>query len=720
MANMHRPTPLAVAKPTLHAGLVKQPLSPTIKKRAFESKVSMNSEGSLGSMSLEVLDVLQKQHVQLMQGINSCLVAQEETMTQILDLSTRLDGTIIGATQVAGSKAAKAPRPPPSHWDATLSVEVAEVPPVEETEEPRAVEGTGTFSPCTNSLKSELSDVSCGSRERRKNHEEEQDERQKDLFRRSMTHSVNADSVVEKKISTKRVSRSSLTGELMSWQERVVRMVEGARFEGFFALVIVANSFMIGVEIEVSTGSPDATVQRLIQVGQYVFTFTFFIEICVRIFAYRGSFFCTNVLWHNFDFLLVLASVLEIALEVFFSSGIVDAGTNSLANVRLFRILRITRLVKLLRIARIVRLVRALRILVHSIMTTVKSLVWSLMLLGMIIYLFGILFAQAVLEHLDLTECGDDVSCSDNQSTLKGDWAGVPIAMLTLYESISGGKDWDLVIRPLAEVSWFWACLFIAYVSFCMLAVLNVMTGVFCQAAIESAHHDRDLMIQQLLHDKALYTSKIKTQFQAMFDAMDRAGHGEITLTQFQHHIMDDTVQAYFALLELDSSDAYTLFKLLEEDTPNQIDADHFVDGCMRLRGQARSIDLAKHRHESRSMMKAIASRMDHIEQRVVMMQNQARSIPAALEAFQSGATITLQATAVADADQQCRQSLRSTWRGDCPPEVPCPKPSQMTGSALNAMEPTSSLKRPFAEAEMLTEQSPCKSSQFGKCAMSG
>merc|ERR1712048_972640 len=78
---------------------------------------------------------------------------------------------------------------------------------------------------------------------------------------------------------------------------------------------------------------------------------------------------------------------------------------------------------------------------------------------------------------------------------------------------------------------------------------------------------------------------------------------------------MDDgDVSAFFILLDVDPSDAYALFKLLDDDGSGTIDADEFVDGCLRLQGQAKSIDLAKVRHETKMMLQSLHKKAVHQE----------------------------------------------------------------------------------------------------------
>lgn len=113
-------------------------------------------------------------------------------------------------------------------------------------------------------------------------------------------------------------------------------------------------------------------------------------------------------MWNTFDTILVLSSVVEILMEILGAGAQTSGG---FATMRLIRIVRITRLVRLLRLARVVRFVRALTVLVHSILATLKALVWAMLLLTINIYFFAILFTQTVASHLHAPQ----TACSAEQ-----------------------------------------------------------------------------------------------------------------------------------------------------------------------------------------------------------------------------------------------------------------------------------------------------------------
>jgi len=333
------------------------------------------------------------------------------------------------------------------------------------------------------------------------------------------------------------------------------------------------------------------------------------IEILLRIGAEGRVFFQHNEdrSWNILDVALVLFSFVEVVLDAARNSKNTDINdARSFSNVRTLRIIRITRLLRILRMARVIRLIRALRILIHSIVSTLKTLMWALFLLLLIVYFFGVLITQATNGYL--IDLGGGIDLQDNSvQLLTKCWGTVPRAMLTLFEAVTGGVDWDLAVRPLAKISFAWVLCFVGYISFTCFAVLNVMTGVFCQNAMESVQYDREMVIKQLIDSKQTYVHKTRDLFAAMFREIDSDASGNISMQEFEEHLSDKTVQAFFALLELDTSDAWTLFKLMDADGSGVLDANEFVRGCLQLKGPARSIDLAKLTREFKVLAQKIS-----------------------------------------------------------------------------------------------------------------
>lgn len=333
----------------------------------------------------------------------------------------------------------------------------------------------------------------------------------------------------------------------------------------------------------------------------------------VKFFFSSGSFFCSeDYFWNWLDLFVVVSSITEIIIDIV---GAVQEGEklqgdlNNVSGLKIFRIVRLTKVVKAVRLVRIFRFVMALRTLVTSIAHTLKALFWALTLLCVIVYVFAVLFAQAVHDH---TQDPNMPPLSVGADEARERYFGSLLdTMLSLFMSIAGGVSWEHVIFPLKAVNTIWVVCFLFYVSFTYFAVLNVVTGVFCQSAIENAQKDHAAVVQNILDNKEAHLKKIRALFSKLGGTEEA---GAITYDMLEEHIQTTAVREYFDSLGLDVSDAWSFFKLLDSDGGGAVEVEEFLLGCLRLRGQARAMDIAKLASDQKWMIKS-QGRFQHFVQ---------------------------------------------------------------------------------------------------------
>lgn len=294
-------------------------------------------------------------------------------------------------------------------------------------------------------------------------------------------------------------------------------------------------------------------------------------------------------MWSVLDIFIVMTSLWEVVAGILQEVVESDVGSiNGISSLKAARIIRLTRILKTVRVIRLFRFVLALRTLITSIFSTMKSLFWALMLLTLIVYVFAILFAQAINDYrLDDVPVDDREQLEIASEKYFGDLSNT---MLSLFMSIVGGVSWEEVIVPLKLISPMWVMVFVFYISFTYLAVLNVVTGVFCQSAIDSAQSDQAMMVQNILDDKQSHLQKIN----ALFNQLGSESTGAITYEMFEEKLKSPAVQQYFQTLGLDVWDAWSFFKLLDQDAGGSVEVEEFLMGCLRLRGHATAIDVVK------------------------------------------------------------------------------------------------------------------------------
>jgi len=388
------------------------------------------------------------------------------------------------------------------------------------------------------------------------------------------------------------------------------RLVEDYRFDLFFGVAIMANVTYLGVQTDTMarTLPPyDETSLDWIGIG---FAFLFIFELSLRIFVKRFTFFVDPKMWRwNMLDLFITASFLaEVGAVVAWNVSDAPAGMGTVGGFRILRILRICRLLRVIRVARIIRSIRALRTMLFQLANTVRPLICATVLFMMILYVFAIVFTQAFAIHR--------LQSGDTSPELWRQWSTLPRSMLTLFQAISGGISWQDCLGPLSDLGAWQVALFIGYVAFIHFAVLNILTGVFCQNAIENAAHDQEIVSQQMLAQKHMYVRNM----QHLFQEFDSDNSGSVTITEFMSHLDDEDVQAYFDSLELDTSDVRTLFRMLDKADQHELDLEDFVSGCMRLKGGAKNMDIAKLSYAQSALSRRLARFMDRTDKMLVSL----------------------------------------------------------------------------------------------------
>ncbi|CAK0895268.1 unnamed protein product, partial [Prorocentrum cordatum] len=244
------------------------------------------------------------------------------------------------------------------------------------------------------------------------------------------------------------------------------------RFVGHFsfdlacACMIITNSIIIGVEVQwLTTHETELAATQILGLLCSCF---FFIELVLRIVAdgMRHFFVLSdNRNWNWFDFVLVAMSVFD-GVSLADGSGAastIGAGAG-------FK--TIPMMLRIVRVVRVFRFFNKLSQLAFMIIDSVKSLMWALVLLGLVIYVFGIFFTHYTTEHMRRQGKGNTSIHIDEH------FGNLWLTLYTLFHSMLNGISWYTLPSALYTIpGWtgpFLAFAFIGYLSFTMLVVMNI------------------------------------------------------------------------------------------------------------------------------------------------------------------------------------------------------------------------------------------------------
>jgi len=350
------------------------------------------------------------------------------------------------------------------------------------------------------------------------------------------------------------------------------RVVHTSAFDMLCAVMIMTNSVLIGITTQYLTVYPEESMGMVVM-GHFCSGF-FLIELLLRIFTEGRGFFMLPETrsWNMFDAVLVAFSIVEFFLAMNGSSGTLGQSVKTIKMLRILRLFRVFRFFK------------DLSLLALMVIDSMKSLMNALAMLVIITYVFAICFTVQASGWLQY----------DNNFTVAGSdkldqhFGNLWKTLYALMQAMLSGISWGELTNALMLVDVFTPALFFFYVFFTMLAVLNIITGVFVDNAVETARTQRDYLVQKEMELKEKYVKEM----QRLFRQMDEDNSGTVSLEEVKEYFEDPNVRSYFTALGLDPEDSERLFSLLDDDGSGDVGVNEFIDGCLRLKGQARSIDI--------------------------------------------------------------------------------------------------------------------------------
>jgi len=360
--------------------------------------------------------------------------------------------------------------------------------------------------------------------------------------------------------------------EPVSWMQR---LIEHPAFDGTSLFVNIVNLVMLSLSVE-------GTAAQFSLVSGFICSLFFLVELGCRI-AGHGRFFFSSANNHRyfnlFDGVVVVYSIAEFVIFCAYSQS------NMICQIYLGSFLKTIKVLRVIKIVPLFRFFRELAILVMMVVASVKSLGWSLFMLVIIIYLFAVFFTQSAAKWLEEVDAckGAPVGAASDVERYFG---SILRTVYSLVQATLGGVSWgvfsDILLSDMQDPMS--AAIFFFYLSFTILAVLNIITGACVDTAVETARVNRRMLSEKELELKEEYAKEMLSRF--------KNRSGTLNYTQFHEYTQDPRVQGYLCALGLDTSDVKRLFSLLDADNSGDIDVAEFLDGCLRLKGHARSMDV--------------------------------------------------------------------------------------------------------------------------------
>jgi hypothetical protein len=340
-----------------------------------------------------------------------------------------------------------------------------------------------------------------------------------------------------------------------------------------------------------------------------IFLTWYCMELAIKI-ASHGLFFfwCEEMSWNLFDFILVAVALGSSLLRTFSTANALD--TNFM------RSLRILKVGKALRVFRMVAFFNELRMILNSLLGCVISLFWSIVMLGLIFFMFGVAFVQASSTWLKVP---DNFENPDSE-VLLDEFNSVQKAMLALFRSCTGGDDWSYFYLALNLTGDMYGILYLFFIAFANIAFLNIVTALFTERAIMLAQPDRLHMAAQ----KRKKHLAMMEDVAKLCKTLDTEGTGKISAKEFKKQMEDPqgALRCFFEAGGFDLIDAELFFNMHMKGGSGQVELEDFIMGCMKLQGGVNNLDIQVIVWQTQEIYKQMARRLQELTGHVMTMES--------------------------------------------------------------------------------------------------
>jgi len=217
-------------------------------------------------------------------------------------------------------------------------------------------------------------------------------------------------------------------------------------------------------------------------------------------------------------------------------------------------------------------------------------------------YACGVFFMSVIVSHLSSIEYSSfqtDQETADLVTSLNTSFGSMYKSMCLLFEGISGGGDWGDLAGGLKDVGEVPYICFALYVVFTTLGVLNIVTGFFVEGTMQASAIAKDEMLK-LAHDKK--TAMIEL-IGDLFHELDTDKSGLLSWEELEGHLYDEALQNYFCVLEMEHDEAKDVFRLLDIHGTGEINIDDFTNGCLRIMGSPKNLDICTCLYQGQKIM---------------------------------------------------------------------------------------------------------------------
>jgi len=226
---------------------------------------------------------------------------------------------------------------------------------------------------------------------------------------------------------------------------------------------------------------------------------------------------------------------------------------------------------------------RELWIVISLLRETLLTLFWCGFLIIGTTWVMSVLITISVL-----TDASLELNLSRASWTKEDYWGSVGKTVVSMFQLLLRDAWADSIVWPMVEKDPIVVLIFIVFYCVVVLALMNNVTGVVVECAMEASTVCGDLY-QKEQDNQA---ESIMASLRQIFREADVDGSGDLDREELRIALRTLRVRDRLKVLQVPIRDLEMLFLLLDEDSKGVIKCDYFFRGVSKLRGLAKAKDL--------------------------------------------------------------------------------------------------------------------------------
>merc|ERR1712113_1065585 len=178
--------------------------------------------------------------------------------------------------------------------------------------------------------------------------------------------------------------------------------------------------------------------------------------------------------------------------------------------------MKVARMARIARALRMIRFLSRIRIMAVMIVGSMISLFWLFVLLAGVMYVFAIILTNGATDWRK-PESGEPPEDHIHWELMEKYWGSVVKSVYTLFAAMTGGISWGEPAEVIAVCGLIYHLLYTYFIFFTFFSILNIVTGVFVDSAIQKADSDRAMILQKAYTER----KSIQEQLTLFLNKMD-------------------------------------------------------------------------------------------------------------------------------------------------------------------------------------------------------